>query len=310
MARNETKLMESVIALFEELNFTHAAEKLHCSQSTVTKNIKVVERRADAQFFLRDHKNVRATNACRAYVGPARVSLLYGERAFQAARTAVDEEDIVQHVGRSPYIDPFLTSLLLSIRPQRFPHLRIELSSQYSYDLVHDILAGALDLVIATEPPASPLLTAVKVAESPFYIGMSKRDKLARNPSVTLDAMAGRCWILFERRLHPLLHDAVMQLAEDRKIIPAKIQHVTSPEEAFPFVDRGGCLAFLVKAGASLMARSGVALRPLAEDALSLKTYMVSLADNRSKVTSALVRSFVKKLEEVTKTVESLSLIA
>jgi DNA-binding transcriptional LysR family regulator len=294
MARNESKYMESAIALSEELNFTRAAQKIHISQPMLTKNITELEASLGFQLFERDRRTVKLNNAGRAYIEPARLALLYGERAYQAARAAMQDADVVLHVGRSPYTDPFLISTLLSVNLPRFPHLRIELSSQFSYDLIHELIAGGLDLTFATEPPESPLLTTVKVAESPFYIAMSEDDELARHRSVTLEAMADRCWILFERRLHPPLYDAVMQAAEEKKVTPAKIQHVTAPEEAFPCVANGSCVAFLVKAGALRIARNGVTVRPLAEDTLSLKTYLASRADNQSKVVSELVRTFMQ----------------
>jgi DNA-binding transcriptional LysR family regulator len=290
--------MESVVALSETLNFSRAAQLINRSQSSVTKNIKELERATGVLLFERNRKTVKATDACRAYVEKARISLLYGERAFQAARAVAREADIVQHVGKSPYTDPFLTSMLMSIELPLFPHLKIDLSSQYSYDLVNELLSGSLDLAIATEPPESPLLTTVKVAEAPFYIAMSKQDQLASKPEVTLDDLADRSWVLFERRLHPPVYDAVMRLAESRGIVPSKLQHVTQPEEAFPSV-KGSCLAFVVKAGAIRLARNGVTVRPLAEETLTLRTYLVSLADNRSKVTGELVRTFMKKLSSV-----------
>ena len=179
--------------------------------------------------------------------------------------------------------------------------MKIELSSQFSVDLVHELLAGALDLAIVTEPQDSPLLSKVQVGESPFYIAMAKRDDLASHPSVVLDMMAGRRWILFERRLHPPLYDSILRLAEQRNVTPSKIQHITSPAEAFPFVVDGTALAFLVKAGALLMARNGVTVRPLAETELRMKTYLASRADNESKVASELLRAFMRKLSDVNK---------
>lgn len=300
MVHNETRFMESAVALSEELNFSRAAQKINRSQSSVTKNVKQLERAIGVQLFERDHKKVRVTDACRAYVEQARISLIYGERAFQAARAVARQADVVQHVGKSPYTDPFLTSTLLSIQLPLFPQLKIELSSQYSCDLVSELLSGFLDLAIATEPPASPLLTTVKVGEAPFYIAMLKEDQLAKKPTVTLDDLADRGWVFFEKRLHPPVYDKVMQLAESRGIVPAKLQHVTQPEEAFPFI-KASFLAFVVKTGAIRLARNGVTVRPLAEETLMLKTYLVSLADNQSKVTSELVRAFMKKLSSVEK---------
>jgi len=61
--------------------------------------------------------------------------------------------------------------------------------------------------------------------------------------------MANRRWVLFERRLHPPLYDSILHLAQQRNISPTKIERITAPEEAFPFVVDGSAVAFLVKAG-------------------------------------------------------------
>jgi DNA-binding transcriptional LysR family regulator len=299
MAHDKMKQMESAIALAEELSFTRAAIKRHISQPTFTKHISDLESDLGIELFERDKRKVAVTDAGRAYIHEARIAVLHSSRADHAARAAKHNAELVLNVGKSPYTDPFLTSTLLSIHLPLFPRLRIEVTSQYSCDLARELLAGGLDLAIATEPPESPLLTTVKVAEAPFYIAMSRRDELARQPSVTLDAMARRCWVLFERRLHPPVYDSVMRLAEERKIKPAKIQHITAPEEAYAFVADGRCVAFLVKAGALIMARNGITVRPLVEEALSLKTYLASRADNESKVASELVRAFMRKVSDV-----------
>ncbi len=297
MARNETKHMESVVALSEELNFTLAAQKLHVSQPVVSRNLAEVEAKLGGRLFDRDRRNVRLNKAGRAYLDQARIALLYGDRAFEAAKAAMQGADTIVHVGKSPYVDPFLSSTLISVQRSRFPRMRIELSSQYSFDLAHEVLAGALDLAIANDPPESPFLTTVKIAEAPFYIAMSEGDDLARRASVTLDDLADRCWVTFERRLHPTLYDNFFAVSEAKGVAPLRIQHVTGPEEAFPFVAEGGYVAFVVKAGALRIARDGVTVRPIVESSLSLKTYLVSRSDNDSKTLSALVRSFIRRLE-------------
>jgi hypothetical protein len=62
-----------------------------------------------------------------------------------------------------------------------------------------------------------------------------------------------------------------------------------------------GAVAFVVKSGAIRIARNGITVRPLAEDALMLKTYLASRADNSSKVVSELVRAFMRKLSTFTR---------
>jgi DNA-binding transcriptional LysR family regulator len=307
MTQNETKFMDSALALAETLNYTKAAKRLRISQPQLTKNIQELEDTLGFRLFDRDRKTVELNDAGRAYIEQAKLSIMYAERAFHDARAAIRDADIVLHAGRSPYTDPFLVSTLHSVQLPLYSRLRIELSSQYSCDLVHDVLAGALDLAVVTQPQESPLLTTVKVSESPFYIAMSKKDELAGRPSVALESLSNRYWILFERRLHPPLYDDVLHLAKQKGVVPRKIRHITAPEEAFPFLADGECVAFVVKAGALLLSRNGVTIRPLATPELTLRTYLASRADNESKLLSEFVRAFMRKLS-TPKRVSQLSL--
>jgi DNA-binding transcriptional LysR family regulator len=296
MLKNETKLMESVIALAEELHFGRAARRLRISQPMLTKNIQDVEALIGGALFLRDRKHVVLSDAGRAYVQQARLSILYGERAVHSARAVMQNMDETFHVGRTPYADPFLVSTLLSIQLPLFPRLKVQLVSKFSMNLIDDLLAGVLDLAIANEPPESPLLTCVQVAELPFYIAMSKREELARQPAISFDQMGGRRWILFERQLHPPVYDAIIHAATQRGVRPLSIQHVTTPEEAFPFIADGAAIAIVVKTGALLLARNGVTVRPLNEASLQLKTCLVCRADDDSKIASEFVRAYMRKM--------------
>jgi DNA-binding transcriptional LysR family regulator len=301
MVRNETRLMESAIALAEELHFSRAARRIGISQPMLTKNIQDLESLLGGTLFERDRKNVHLSDAGRAFIEQARLSLLYSERAVQAARAVIREVDVSLYIGRSPYTDPFLVSTVLSIRLPLFPRMKIELVSRYSVDLANDLLSGTLDFALATEPPDSTLLTRAQVTEAPFYIAMSKHHELAQSPYVTVPMLEGQRWILFERRLHPPVYDKVLRTAELQKATPKSIAHVTAPEEAFPFVADGSAIAFVVKAGALLLARNGVTVRPLQCPDLLLKTYLVSRADNETKIASELARAYMRKLTDVTK---------
>lgn len=80
-----------------------------------------------------------------------------------------------------------------------------------------------------------------------------------------------------------------------KRAVPKDIRHLTAPEEAFPLVEEGNCVAFVVKAGALLLSRNGVTIRPLAELALTLRTYLASRADNESKLVNEFVRAYMRK---------------
>jgi len=296
MTRNLLSLMKSAIALAESLNFSRAARTRHISQPTLTKHISALEDWVGVPLFERDRQAVAINDAGRAFIEEARLSVLHFDRAVQAARAITQNSEAVLNIGRSPYTDPFLISTLLSIRLPLFPLLKMELSSQFSCDLVQDVLAGSMDLAIATEPPMSPMLSATKIAEAPFYITMSKDDEMAVYEQLSLAELDGKDWVLFERRVHPPLYDAIMRVAQERRVKPAQIHHVMTAEEAFAFIAQGRCLAFLTKSGALRIARGTLTIRPLMEETLLLKTYIAARADNKSKLTSEFMRTFVRKV--------------
>lgn len=293
----EIRLLETAAVLAEELHFSRAAERMHLDQSTVSKRVDELEDQLGYLLFKRDHKKVELTEAGRKFVEEARIALLHTERAVQNGRAASQETEVVLNVGRSPYTDPFLVTTLLSIKLPLFPQMKVELSQQFSCNLIREVLAGGLDLAIATEPPEARRLTMVKIAEGPFYIAMSKEDPLASKPSVSLEALAGRHWVIFERTMHPPIYDSVMRFARERNVAPAKVHHIVVPEDAYPFIADSEAIAFVVKSGAIRIARDGITVRPLAEDSLTLRTYLASRADDKSKVVSEFVRAFMRKLE-------------
>ena len=82
MTENETKFMDSAMALAETLHFTKAARRLRISQPQLTKNIQELEDTVGVRLFDRDRKSVVLNDAGRAYLEQAKLSIMYAERAF------------------------------------------------------------------------------------------------------------------------------------------------------------------------------------------------------------------------------------
>jgi DNA-binding transcriptional LysR family regulator len=200
-----------------------------------------------------------------------------------------------------------LISTLLTLRLPLFPDLRLELPSRFSPDLVHEVLAGTVDLAIVTDPPESGALSKVQIAESQFFIAMSVENDLADHQQLILDDLGEREWVLFERHVHPALYELILDVAKERNVRPTKIHHFVAAEEALVFITQSNAIALLEKSGALRLTKSassrsprGIAIRPLQEDALRLRTFVASRADNDSRLASELLRAFVRKLAQFT----------
>jgi hypothetical protein len=124
---------------------------------------------------------------------------------------------------------------------------------------------------------------------------MVKKDTRLMESAIALaEELFGRAAL----RLHSPVYDAIVLAATQRGIRPQSIQHVTAPEEAFPFVADGSALAFLVKPGALLRARNGVTVRPVNEPSLRVKTCLVCHADDDSGIAGEFVRAYMRKMPD------------
>src|SRR5277367_4616085 len=208
--------LHAVIVLAEELNFTRASHRLNITQSTLSKQIGELEERHRFQLFTRDNRRVvrvELTDAGRVFVEESRSLLLHMERAFHLARTAHDGADNILTIGHSHEADQAWVSDLLAIRLPLYPNLDVRLISQFSVELVRSVLAGELNLALVTAPPADPQITAVPFAPAPLYVAFPENHAAAQKEQIVLEDFAKDRWILFARRVYPVVHDAIMDAA-------------------------------------------------------------------------------------------------
>lgn len=296
MAEVDLKLMRAAVVLAEELNFSRAADKLHISQSGLSKQISTLEELLGYQLFVREGRGVAVTPAGERFVAEARLALEHQERAVQLSREAHRSTELVLHVGKSPYTDPYLLTKLLSLRLPLFPTLRIHLTTRFASELSHDLLNGLLDLAFLTALPSTPRLTSVAVANQPFYIVMLEEDALARYREIVGQQLETSSCILFERHVHPYMYDSLLRLARPASKTGTSLHHVMTAEDASHLIRRGLGVAVLSQAGAWRVARNGITIRPLVIPELRLETRLATRSDSQSRAVSDFVRGFVTSL--------------
>ena len=295
----ELRHLNAIVTLAEELNYTKAARRLGMSQSGLSRCIQDAERRLDRKIFDRTRSQVELTDAGRACVAEARLSIEHEERAIQFTKAVAHGVDSTLVVGRSPYTDPVLSEVLLSLHLPLHPNLDVELHSEFAPELEHGVLCSRLDLALITHPDHNPRLTTVQLTESPLHVVLSEDHPMARSQRVKLKDLAGSRWTVFDRRIHPSLYDTLMGLARFERIEYRALSHVMNSDEASHLLLKNGGIAFLSRASALRIAGHGLVARPLDEDALRLDVHLAARADNSSKLVSEFVRTFVKKLKSV-----------
>jgi len=294
----DLRLMRAAVAVAEELNFPRAAVRLHVSQPALTKQIQDLEGYLGTKLFERDHQKVTMTDAGHAFVAEARMALLHHQRAIQAAKSAASGAEAILNVGQSPYIDPFLTSIVSSVHLPLYPNLHLHMSSDYSPELSRRVVVGELDLAVLAAGGDVSQLSSVELSSSPLYILLERTSDLASQREFILRDLKNVPWILFAPQVHPVLYEAITDLAVKNGANPPEKQHVTSAEQAAQLVKNTGGVAFLTKCEAWRVAVDGLTLRPLVEPGLALRTVVVARND-AGRLVSEFMRAIVRKVRRI-----------
>ena len=300
----ELRLLEAAIAVAQDLNFSRAAERLHIDQSTVTKRISSLETQLGFKLFERTHQSVELTEPGRRFVEEAREAVSHMERAVSSASAAFRGAEDTLNIGTTAATDPFLVSTLMSVRVPLYPRLKLRFSSDYPGELVHDLIAGTLDLAVVTDVPENPKLSCLELAKHPYYAAMLYDDPLAARKEVCLKDLNNRSWTLLSQRVSPYSYDMIQIAASDAGVKASEVHHVTTAEQAMSMIFLHDSVALLDRIGAWRIAQNGITMRPLAESNLQFCTGLAVSSNNDSRIVKEFVRAAGRKLDMLRRPVQ------
>ena len=99
----ELRQLRYFVAVAEELHFGRAAERLHMSQSPLSRAIRELERELGLVLFVRTTRRVELTPAGSTLLERARRALAEIEAAVDDARRTADPDAGVLGVGYTPF---------------------------------------------------------------------------------------------------------------------------------------------------------------------------------------------------------------
>ncbi|MGA7294939.1 MAG: LysR substrate-binding domain-containing protein [Terriglobales bacterium] len=291
----EVRHLHAVIVLAEELNFTRASHRLNITQSTLSKQIIEIEKHHGFHLFTRKNKrNVELSEVGRIFAEEARSALLHIDRAVQLGRAAREGSETTLTVGHSPDADQAWVSAVLAIRLPLYPKLRIQLISEFSSELIRSVMAGELNLAMVTAPPENSQITAVAFAQTPLCVALPLTHAAAEKKSIGLQDLARDEWILFARRVHPIVHDAILDAATREGIAPKRAHDILTAQQAVHLVSEHVGVAILAQPTAAGFSANGVVVKPISDTSLCFETCVIMRADNDSRLANEFARSFLR----------------
>jgi DNA-binding transcriptional LysR family regulator len=178
-------------------SLTAAAERLGYTQSSLSRQVAIMERAAGHPLLDRHARGVRVTEAGEIVLRRAEAVLAELEAA---------EQDLDDLRGRPPAgrlrVGAFSTALgalvprALAAFSARRPRTRVELREGISPGLVKRAADGRVDVAIVTAADESrPTLEIIRLLDDPLLIAVDREHRLAGRASVSPDDLRGERWI-------------------------------------------------------------------------------------------------------------------
>ena len=156
-------------------------------------------------------------------------------------------------------------------------------------------MAGELDLALVTAPLENSQITAVAFAQTPLYAVLPQTHAAAQKEHIALQDLANDEWILLARRVHPVVHGAIMEAARREGIAPKHAHDIITAQQAVHLVSEHVGVAILTKPMALGVRAEGVVVKPLSDTSLCFQTCVIMRTDDDSRLANEFARSFLLK---------------
>jgi LysR family hydrogen peroxide-inducible transcriptional activator len=201
------------VAVAEEGSFSHAAEREHVSQPSLSQQIQKLEAELNQQLFDRLPRSVVLTEAGRCLLEYAR-QILTGIADARRCVAALEQEVAGRlAVGAIPSIALFILPKLIGHFQHSYPKVIFELFEDTTEKLAQRVEDGTLDLVIASTSHETPSLARHSLGKEALLLLLPEKHRLARKKSIKWSDLASEKFLL--------LHDEHSVTIQVRQLLAA-----------------------------------------------------------------------------------------
>jgi DNA-binding transcriptional LysR family regulator len=195
----DLRLIRYFVEVAKTGSFTKAGDRLHISQSSLSKAIQELEKEWETRLFDRSTRRIRLTETGQMF-------LMQSEKVLQAMeQMRAVMGDVTQlrvgHVrmGLPPVIGSSFFPAMMAQFSQRYPGITIAMTERGSKEIERLVLEGSLDLGVVVLPVEADSFHAIQLIDRTLYLIVHPRHRLAHVAQVQLRDLAGENFLLFQR---------------------------------------------------------------------------------------------------------------
>ncbi|WP_438299001.1 LysR substrate-binding domain-containing protein [Pseudomonas sp. NMS19W] len=249
------------VVVAEEEHVGRAAERLHISQSPLSRQIAQLEERLGLTLFERSQQRIRLTRDGQTFLAETRALLTHANRLESLGKRLGRGEEGGLCIG---YIENamhagVLPNALRVLRVDR-PNVHVALYNLNSAEQLEGLRQRSLDIALVSEPPAAddPDLLGFQVLDDPMLLALPEQHPLATQASLSPEDLATQEWIGVQPRQDAC--DDFLSACLRAGFTPDVRMQATEPFTALGLVASGLGIA-MIQRGLSHNAPPGVVLR-------------------------------------------------
>lgn len=186
----ELRQLRYFVAVAEELHFGRAADRLHMSQSPLSRAIRELERDIGVTLFVRTTRRVELTPAGKALLERARRALLEVDLAVDEARRAGGVSRGVVRLGYGPFSRSLVQRIAVALKEDG---LEVQLEDGVAPELAGRVARSELAASAAMAMPAAARRFGVRVdslRDEPLLAAVPSSHRFAREGAIPVAAFA------------------------------------------------------------------------------------------------------------------------
>lgn len=249
------------VVLAEELHFGRAADRLHMTQSPLSRQIQVLERILGVELFNRTSRRVTLTLAGETFLHEARRIVRLSESAALAARRVWKGETGRISIGFTAVSGYVLLPRIVKRAAIALPGLELQLHELVSGDQFEALHTGLIDLALVRPPVDRVQFDSAPLLFEKLMVALPESDPRAAQDSFVPGDFDGKELVMYTQRGAGYFHTLLTSLFERAGAAPNYVQYVTQIHSLLGLVGAALAPGIVPEAAAGLHPR-GVVLRP------------------------------------------------
>jgi DNA-binding transcriptional LysR family regulator len=266
----ELRLLQALVAVAEESSVSAAAVRLRVAQPSLSRQMRLLERRLGLRLFERSGRRLRVTAAAEPVVAAARQALATADEVVRAAHRVADGRTGRLAIGVRTGSSPLLLMDVLTAFRRRHPDVETSITELTDDQLHHGLREGRLDVALVRIAAPDDLPHQLLMKER-LCLVVPAQHRLAGADRARIGDLAGERVIFYARSVQPVAHQWLTEQLRAAGL-PTVLQEATLPN-ILATVAAGLAVSVLVSAYEAILRPPGIRFIPL--DGLTVDLIMV-----------------------------------